>query len=50
MNPMDVRRGIDAAVQHVKDKLVSSAKKVKTSDEIAQVGTIPLTVKKKLEK
>ena len=40
MNPMDVRRGIDAAVQHVKDKLVSSAKKVKTSDEIAQVGTI----------
>ena len=40
MNPMDVRRGIDAAVRHVKDKLVSSAKKVKTSDEIAQVGTI----------
>jgi len=40
MNPMDVKRGIDAAVLHVKDKLVSSAKKVKTSDEIAQVGTI----------
>ena len=40
MNPMDVKRGIDAAVLHVKGKLISSAKKVKTSDEIAQVGTI----------
>ena len=40
MNPMDVKRGIDAAVDHVKEKLVSSAKKVKDSDEIAQVGTI----------
>ena len=29
MNPMDVKRGIDAAVLHVKDKLVSSAKKSK---------------------
>mgnify|MGYP001963363184 CR=1 FL=1 len=40
MNPMDVKRGIDAAVDHVKEKLISSAKKVKDSDEIAQVGTI----------
>ena len=40
MNPMDVKRGIDAAVEHVKEKLISSAKKVKDSDEIAQVGTI----------
>ena len=40
MNPMDVKRGIDAAVQHVKEKLIASAKKVKASDEIAQVGTI----------
>ena len=40
MNPMDVRRGIDAAVEHVKEILISSAKKVKDSDEIAQVGTI----------
>ena len=40
MNPMDVKRGIDAAVETVKDKLISSAKKVKDSDEIAQVGTI----------
>merc|ERR1711965_779094 len=40
MNPMDVKRGIDAAVENVKQNLVSSAKKVKDSDEIAQVGTI----------
>merc|ERR1712166_1074873 len=37
MNPMDVKRGIDAAVDHVKGSLISSAKKVKDSDEIAQV-------------
>ncbi len=40
MNPMDVKRGIDAAVDHVKQHLISSAKKVKDSEEIAQVGTI----------
>ena len=37
---MDVKRGIEAAVDQVKQKLISSAKKVKDSDEIAQVGTI----------
>jgi chaperonin GroEL len=40
MNPMDVKRGIDTAVETVKENLISSAKKVKDSDEIAQVGTI----------
>ena len=40
MNPMDVKRGIDAAVETVRESLVASAKKVKDSDEIAQVGTI----------
>ena len=40
MNPMDVKRGIDAAVDHVKANLVASAKKVKDTDEISQVGTI----------
>ena len=40
MNPMDVKRGFDAAVETVKESLVASAKKVKDSDEIAQVGTI----------
>ena len=39
MNPMDVKRGIDAAVEQVRNTLISSAKKVKDSDEIAQVGT-----------
>merc|ERR1711934_247287 len=37
MNPMDVKRGLDNAVDVVKQNLVSSAKKVKDSDEIAQV-------------
>jgi len=40
MNPMDVKRGIDAAVEHVKANLIASAKKVKDTDEISQVGTI----------
>jgi len=40
MNPMDVKRGLDAAVTHVLEKVKSSSKKVKTNDEIAQVGTI----------
>ena len=35
-----MQRGIDAAVETVKDSLVASAKKVKDSDEIAQVSTI----------
>jgi len=48
MNPMDVKRGIEAAVNHVKEKLVSSAKKVKTSDEIAQVGTISANGEKEI--
>ena len=39
-NPIDVKRGIDAAVETVKENLIASAKKVKDSDEIAQVGTI----------
>ena len=37
---MDVKRGIESAVEHVKANLIASAKKVKDSDEIAQVGTI----------
>ena len=40
MNPMDVKRGLDNAVTHVLEKVKSSSKKVKTNDEIAQVGTI----------
>merc|ERR1739841_233992 len=40
MNPMDLKRGIDSAVENVKENLIASAKKVKDSDEIAQVGSI----------
>jgi chaperonin GroEL len=40
MNPMDLRRGVDLAVQAVIEDLKSRSKKVSTSQEIAQVGTI----------
>ena len=40
MNPMDLKRGIDLAVNEVVEKLLSSATKIATSDEVAQVGTI----------
>jgi chaperonin GroEL len=40
MNPMDLRRGIDLAVEAVVKDLQSRSKKVSTSEEIAQVGTI----------
>ncbi len=40
MNPMDLKRGIDLGVAAVVKEIRASAKKVKSSDEIAQVGTI----------
>ncbi|MFL5070332.1 MAG: chaperonin GroEL, partial [Xanthobacteraceae bacterium] len=40
MNPMDLKRGIDLAVAEAVKDIQSRAKKVKSSDEIAQVGTI----------
>src|ERR1700741_3641195 len=40
MNPMDLKRGIDKAVEAVTAELVKMSKKVKTNEEIAQVGTI----------
>ena len=40
MNPMDVKRGIDQAVKVVLEDLNKRSKKVKTNDEVAQVGTI----------
>ncbi len=39
-NPMDLKRGIDLAVNAVVAELGSKAKKVTSSEEIAQVGTI----------
>jgi len=39
-NPMDLKRGIDTAVNQVLDHLKSMSKDVSNKDEIAQVGTI----------
>ena len=40
MNPMDLKRGIDMAVEAVVASLEAQSKKITTSDEVAQVGTI----------
>src|SRR4051794_35441402 len=40
MNPMDLKRGIDKAVDAVVAELKANARKVTRNDEIAQVGTI----------
>jgi chaperonin GroEL len=39
-NPMDVKRGIDVAVEAIRVDLEKNSRKVTKSDEIAQVGTI----------
>jgi chaperonin GroEL len=40
MNPMDLKRGIDLAVKAVVEDIKRRAKKVGSSSEVAQVGTI----------
>ena len=40
MNPMDLKRGIDAAVEGVVGDVEKRSRKIKGRDEIAQVGTI----------
>jgi len=40
LNPMDLKRGIDLAVEAVVEDVKKRSKKVSTNDEIAQVGTI----------
>ncbi|MGY8957845.1 MAG: chaperonin GroEL, partial [Alphaproteobacteria bacterium] len=40
MNPMDLKRGIDLAVAAVVKDIVKRSKKIRSSDEIAQVGRI----------
>ena len=40
LNPMDLKRGVDLAVDAVVNELQSRAKKISSSEEIAQVGTI----------
>jgi chaperonin GroEL len=39
-NPMDLKRGIDAAVKHVLANVKKASKPISTQEEIAQVGTI----------
>ena len=40
MNPMDLKRGIDLAVAEVVKDIARQSKKVQSSEEIAQVGTV----------
>jgi len=40
MNPMDLKRGIDVAVEHVVKFLEANSKKITTPEEIEQVATI----------
>ena len=40
MNPMDLKRGVDAAVEAVIEELRKKAKKVSSDEEVSQVGTI----------
>ena len=40
MNPMDLKRGIDLAVEAVVEDMKKRAKKIASNNEIAQVGTI----------
>ena len=40
MNPMDLKRGVDMAVEAVVETIVNRSNKISTSDEVAQVGTI----------
>src|SRR4051812_50075983 len=40
MNPMDLKRGVDLAVEAVVKDIQAGDKKVSTNDEIARVGTI----------
>ncbi|HTO81786.1 MAG TPA: chaperonin GroEL [Methylomirabilota bacterium] len=40
MNPMDLKRGIEIAVEKVVEDLKSRSKKITSNEEIAQIGTI----------
>ncbi|MBM3951445.1 MAG: chaperonin GroEL [Rhodospirillales bacterium] len=48
MNPMDLKRGIDLAVEAVVEDVKKRAKKVSTSAEVAQVGTISANVDREI--
>jgi chaperonin GroEL len=40
MNPMDLKRGIDLAVNAIVEDLKKHSKAISSNDEVAQVGTI----------
>ena len=48
MNPMDLKRGVDLAVGIVVEHIRSSAKEVRNSEEVAQVGTISANGEKEI--
>jgi len=48
MNPMDLKRGIDLAVNEVVSNLMSTTKKIASSSEVAQVGTISANGEKEI--
>ncbi|MDX2103135.1 MAG: chaperonin GroEL [Alphaproteobacteria bacterium] len=48
LNPMDLKRGIDMAVEAVVADVKKRAKKVSTNEEIAQVGTISANGEKEI--
>src|SRR5437868_6453851 len=48
LNPMDLKRGIDMAVEAVVEDVKKRAKKVSTNGEIAQVGTISANGEKEI--
>ncbi|WEK52297.1 MAG: chaperonin GroEL [Candidatus Kaistia colombiensis] len=48
MNPMDLKRGIDLAVVEAVKDLEKRSKKIKTSEEVAQVGTISANGEKEI--
>lgn len=48
MNPMDLKRGIDLAVAEALKDLTARSKKISTSDEVAQVGTISANGEKEI--
>jgi chaperonin GroEL len=50
LNPMDLKRGIDIAVEAVVEDIKKRSKKVSTNDEIEQVGTISANGEKEIGK
>ena len=48
MNPMDLKRGVDMAVAEVVKDIQKKSAKIKTSEEVAQVGTISANGEKEI--